>query len=414
MCALSQSLSLKWSAFIVVLILIASVALPLPASTFSLLIQSCAAIMICASLRLLAGVGGVVSFGHTLYVGIGAYAAAYALHPTAPLVFMFSLDSPMTLPLVPLYAGGVTLLAAIPTGWLSTRRSGTLYPAMVTLALCELVHVAAQVLPRWFGDEGGVQFDRTQGYFFGMNFVDAQSIAIIAIIYLFLSLCGLDYYTRTPAGRWLAATADDEVQVRSLGMNPQRIRWLAFCTSALVAGAAGALLAIDLESVDSSIFSIASSGEYLMFSYLGGLSSWLGSILGGMGLTLTHLYLPTLTAAWQLYVGLIFIYVVICWPQGVYGACRDFLFVRKAQAYEATSKGFDFKHMIVFLMIAIGIIFCVESLYRLCGVVANLQPPNQKVCLLFLIMGVAMLLVGSGLAYKLRKYNNQLGGGSHA
>lgn len=402
--ARSKRFSLKCLALIFSLFLMACVLLPLPTFISSLLIQSCAAVMICASLRLLAGVGGLISFGHALYIGIGAYAAAYALHPTTPSVFMFPLASPLTLPLVPLYAGTLTLLIAIPAGWLSTRRSGTLYPAMVTLALCELMHVASQVLPHWFGDEGGLQFDRTQACFFGLNFAGAQSIAVLAIIYLFMSLCWLDYYTCTPAGRWLAATADDEIQVRSLGMNSQHIRLMAFCVSASVAGAAGALLAIDLESVDNSIFSVAHSGEYLMFSYLGGVSSWFGSMLGGVGLTLTNLYFPILTSAWQLYLGLMFIYVVICWPQGLYGICQSILFNRQVLSKSGPlSKIIDFRRLLVFLLMALGIICCVESLYRLCGVIAYSQQLDRAMCVFFLLVGFVLVLAASCIHYRLCK-----------
>ena len=343
----------KISMLIVSALLAPVVCLFLPDFFLSLLTQICIAVLICASLRLLVGSGGILNFGQMLYVGIGAYIAAHVVSA-----------SPITIPLllVPLLSGVVTLLIAIPTGWLCIRRSNRIYMAMVSLALCELTYALAQVWPQAFGDEMGLQFDRTASNFWGLDFADARWGAVIALVYMAVLLCLLYQYTRTPAGRWLEAARDDEVLVQSLGMNPQRLRLMAFMVSSFTCGVAGGLLAIDLESVNASLFSVSMSGEYLIFTYLGGLSSLLGAAMGGVLMQISNLWLPMLTPAWQLYLGLLFVYMVINWPDGFAG-CLWVLFRKNCAG---TDVAYQFRAG-RFFVAAFGIVCLTEAVYRLWG-----------------------------------------------
>lgn len=289
----------------------------LPGFVLSLLVQSCAAVIICASLRVLVGMGGIISFGHALYVGAGAYGTAHLLQAVEAQHFF------VPLLLAPVAGGVAGLLVAVVAGWLCTRRTHPIFMAMVTLALCELAYTLAQMWPALFGDESGIPFDRTAGNFLGLNFADERLVLILALLYSVVVLFLLHGFTRTPAGKWLVASREDAMRVASLGMYPARFQYMAFLIAGFFAGIGGGLLAIELEGAHASMLSVVQSGSYLMFTYLGGLGSVVGSLIGGSAFSLGIVWLPAITPVWELYLGLLFVYVVLYWPQGIVGAINS-------------------------------------------------------------------------------------------
>lgn len=362
MCAKTNKHKIYGLLAVVLLLLVPSIWLLASGFLLNLLTQICIAVLICASLRLLVGSGGILNFGQMLYVGAGAYAAAYAVNAaSSSTLFVF-----LPLPLIPFISGLFAMVLAIPLGWLCVRSPNRIYMAMISLALCELVYVLGLVWPQVFGDEMGIQFDRTAGNFWGIDFADPRWMTLIALMYLGGLLWFLYSYAKTPAGRWLEAARDDEVLVNSLGMNPKKIRRMAFGVSSFVCGVAGGLLAIEMESVNVSLFSVSVSGEYLIFAYLGGLSSLLGSVLGGIFMQVSNLWLPMLTPAWQLYLGLLFIYMVIYWPDGLVGCLR--LVFLKGKRHKHTQKSVSWLEIFQFFVAASGVVCCTEAAYRMWGV----------------------------------------------
>ena len=125
--------------------------------------------------------------------------------------------------------------------------------------------------------------------------------------------------TKTPFGRMCNAVRDNQQRAEFVGYNVRKIRWLAFSLSAMFAGAAGSLHAINYEHIGFESVSLVQSGMVLFMAYIGGIGNFLGPILGAISLTYLDTMLSDITEAWVLYYGVIFILVIAFAPQGIAG-----------------------------------------------------------------------------------------------
>lgn len=271
------------------------------------------AIIACLSYNLLFGQGGMLSFGHAMFTGLGAYATIHTLNA----VGAGSLPIPVSL--LPLVGGVVGLLAAALMGWLPTKTAGTTF-AMITLGLGELVWAASLMFPGVFGGEAGIPGNRVTGARpFGISFgpqiqlyylIAAYTLACTALLYLF---------TRTPLGRMLNAVRDNPERAAFVGYNPQVVRYIAFVVAGFFAGVAGGLAALNFEIVTTEVLSMERSGAYLLFVFLGGSAVFFGPVLGGVLMVLAFVWLSAISQAWLLYLGLLFIWMVMAAPGGLAG-----------------------------------------------------------------------------------------------
>jgi branched-chain amino acid transport system permease protein len=276
----------------------------------SLLSQIGIAIIVCLSYNLLLGQGGLVSFGHAVYSGMGAYLAMHTLN-------RISGGWPLPVSLIPLVGGLGSALLALLLGWVTTRRAGTAF-AMITFGVGELIWAAALVLPGFFGGEGGVSGNRVAGSApLGLTF--GPQIQLYYLIVIYTLICtGLMYaLTRTPLGRLLNAVRDNPERVAFVGYNPQWVRYLVFVISAFFAGIAGGLSALHYEIVSSDVLSAHRSGLLLLFTFVGGSTLFVGPILGAVLMVLALGVLPGVTPAWLLYLGVVFVVVVMVAPGGL-------------------------------------------------------------------------------------------------
>lgn len=300
--------TLIWGAYALALL-----GLPLIADSglgATLLAQIGIAIIACLSFNLLLGQGGMLSFGHAVYSGMGAFFAIHTLNRIG-----IGLAFPVSL--VPLAAGLGSALLALPLGWVSTRKAGNAF-AMITFGLGELVWAAALMFPEFFGGEAGVSGNRVAGSaVLGISFgPQIQAVYLIAVYTL--GCTWLMYaFTQTPLGRLLNAVRDNAERVAFVGYNPHQVRWLAFVVSAFFAGVAGGLAALNFELVTADVLSAQRSGAYLLFTVLGGTGYFVGPIIGAVLLVLSFVMLSALTPAWLLYVGLMFVGMVLYAPGGV-------------------------------------------------------------------------------------------------
>ena len=127
------------------------------------------------------------------------------------------------------------------------------------------------------------------------------------------------FLTKTPFGRMCNAVRDNQQRAEFVGYNVRKIRWLAFSLSAMFAGAAGSLHAINYEHIGFESVSLVQSGMVLFMAYIGGIGNFLGPILGAISLTYLDTMLSDITEAWVLYYGVIFILVIAFAPQGIAG-----------------------------------------------------------------------------------------------
>lgn len=279
--------------------------------SITMLSQMGIAIIACLSYNILLGQGGMLSFGHAVYTGLGSYMAMHALNAAS--------GGQMNIPvsLIPLVGGLAGLFFAMLFGYVTTKKAGTPF-AMITLGMAELVFAMSLMFSEFFGGEAGVSGNRVVGEaFFGITFGPPRQVYYLIAVYTFVCV-GLMYaFTRTPLGRILNAVRDNPERVEFIGYNTQKVRYLAFMIAGFFAGVAGGLATLNFEIVTAEVVGAARSGAYLLFTFLGGATFFFGPIIGGVLMVLASVLLSELTKAWLLYLGLIFLFMVMYAPGGV-------------------------------------------------------------------------------------------------
>ncbi len=277
----------------------------------TMLSQMGIAIIVCLSYNMLLGQGGMLSFGHAVYSGMGSFLAMHSLN----LVSKGNLPIPVSL--LPIIGGFASMLVAIFLGWVTTKKAATPF-AMITLGIGELVWAMSLMFPEFFGGEGGISGNRVTGPKpFGITFGPQIQLYYLIGVYTFVCT-GLMYaFTRTPLGRMLNAVRDNPERVEFVGYDTQKVRYFAFIIAAFFAGISGGLAALNFEIVTSEVVSGYRSGAYLLFTFLGGATFFFGPIIGGILMVLAFVMLSEFTKAWLLYLGLIFLFMVMYAPGGI-------------------------------------------------------------------------------------------------
>ncbi len=300
---------LIWSLFALLLAVIPLFFSSSLAST--ILSQMGIAIIACLSYNMLLGQGGMLSFGHAVYTGLGAFLAIHALNAIS--------DGSLPIPVaaVPLVGGLSGMGFAALLGYVTTRKAGTTF-AMITMGMGELVFAMSLMIPEFFGGEGGVSGNRVIGKgFMGINYGPPIQVYYLIAIYTFFAVAAMYAFTRTPLGRMLNAVRDNPERVEFVGYNTQRIRYTAFIIAGFFAGISGGLGALNFEIVTAEVVGAARSGAYLLFTFLGGATFFFGPIIGAILMVLAFVLFSEFTKAWLLYLGLIFLFMVMYAPGGV-------------------------------------------------------------------------------------------------
>ena len=271
----------------------------------SVLTELATAVLFAASLHFIMGPGGMASFGHAAYFGLGAYGAALAAQ---------WLGAPMLagLALAPLAAG----IFGLVFGFFCVRLSGV-YAAMLTLAFAQIAwSVAFQWVEVTGGDNGilGV-------------WPDAWAAPKLVFYYLSLALClGVTLLLRrvvhAPFGYALRAQRDNALRAEAIGIDAFRVRWRAFALAAAAAGVAGGLFAYGKGSVFPTFMGIPRSVDALLMVLLGGVQTLSGPIVGALVFTGLQEQLVRLTDLWRLILGAVIVLLVLFFPQGLAGAAR--------------------------------------------------------------------------------------------
>lgn len=290
------------------LLLIAALALPPVFARqgwlLAYLAQTATMIVFALSFNLLLGETGLLSFGHAVYSGLGAFAAAQVFNRYA-----------VPLPLLPLAGGIAAACAGVIFGFISTQRAGTPY-AMITLGLGELVAAGVSLAPGWFGGEAGVVIDRARGaWYFGPAL---HAYALIAI-WCVLACIGMFAFSRTPFVRLANAVRDNPTRAAAIGINPRGVRLTMVVASAFFAGIAGVLGLINLELASAEGVGLARSGSVLIATVIGGTSTFFGPVVGAVVLTFFSVAMASVSQAWVAYLGLFFVWVVVVAPNGLTG-----------------------------------------------------------------------------------------------
>jgi branched-chain amino acid transport system permease protein len=261
---------LKWSALIVALFLPLAFA---PQSwLLAYLAQTATMIVFALSYNLLLGETGLLSFGHAAYAGLGAFAAAHAFNRYG-----------VALPLVPLIGGAAGACA-------------------------------------WFGGEGGVSVDRASGPpFFTWTFGPAREAYALIAVWCVIACIAMYAFSRTPTVRLANAVRDNATRVASIGFDPRRVRFTMSVVSAFFAGIAGAMSLINVELASAEGVGLARSGSVLIATVIGGTSSFFGPVAGAALLTFFSVAVASVSPAWLMYLGLVFVWIVVAAPDGLCG-----------------------------------------------------------------------------------------------
>ncbi|WP_308933120.1 branched-chain amino acid ABC transporter permease [Reyranella soli] len=299
------------------------------------------------------GQAGMLSFGHSAYYGLGAFAALHLMRAVEHKLFGFPT------PMIPLAGALIGFLFGLVFGWFATQRTGV-YFSMVTLALAELLFTLAPTWNALFGGESGISTIR--GPSWGINFGSDADVYYLTLGWFVVSAWCMWAFTKTPVGRLALALRDNEQRVRFLGFNTHVARTLIFAISCLFTGVAGALLAIANEAANYTIFSAQASANVVLQTFIGGAGTFFGPALGAMIMTFFARITSDLTRSWLLYQGLIFVLVMLFAPQGL-GGLAD-LHARKVRTN-------GWKHLVapyllclvVGLLLIAGLVFVVESIH---------------------------------------------------
>ena len=277
----------------------------------TMLIQMGTMIIFALSYNMLLGQGGMLSFGHAVYSGLGAYLSVHALNLIGKGAFPF----PVTL--LPLIGGLSGMAFGILFGYVTTRRAGTTF-ALISLGIGEMVFACVLMFPGFFGGEAGVSANRVVGQpFLGITYGPAIQVYYLVAVWCFLSVVAMFALTQTPLGRMANAVRDNPERAEFVGYDTQKVRFFQLVLSAFFAGVAGALSCINFEIVSAENVSPIRSGGVLIATYIGGVPFFLGPILGAIVFIFFVVALSGFTKAWLLYLGIFFVTMVIYAPGGI-------------------------------------------------------------------------------------------------
>ena len=236
---------------------------------------------------------------------------------------------------------------------------------MITLGMAELVFAMSLMFSEFFGGEAGVSGNRVVGEaVMGISFGPQRQVYYLIAIYTLVSMVLLYALTQTPLGRILNAVRDNPERVEFIGYNTQQVRYRAFIIAGFFAGIAGGLGAINFEIVTAEVVGPARSGAYLLFTFLGGATFFFGPVLGGILMVLAFVLLSELTKAWLLYLGFIFLFMVVYAPGGFAALIMVNLRIIKAGAFGRLLSSYTGLLLSGLLMLA-GASALIEMIYHI-------------------------------------------------
>lgn len=281
------------------------------------------------SYDILLGYTGIVSFGHAMFFGMGAYTTAVMLKNIEPSmgVFILSIGAGMVI------AGAISFFIG-----LVTLRLKTHFFAMFTLAVSGLFLVLAEKWRTVTQGNDGFTFKAPE------FFKDRIMFYCVALLCLVLVYFFLRRFVNSPFGRVLVAVRENEQRTLSLGFNTLHYKVIASVVAGVVASLAGSLYAVSLRFVNTSVLTLDITLDALLMTIIGGVGTLIGPILGAGVIELSQHYLSGLAKEypiferWIIFFGITFILAVIFFPKGVVGTLREKLWKRRTKTTKENTK----------------------------------------------------------------------------
>ncbi len=266
------------------------------------------------SYDILLGYTGIISFGHAMFFGIGAYTTGIFMHrwDNSFVVFLLSLVVVLIL----------TSIVSYVIGALSLRLKSHYY-AMLTLAFAGLFFVLAE---KWRSVTMG-----NDGFTFPIPdlFKDRLVFYFVALAFMLATLYGLKRFTESPVGKVLQAIRENEQRTESLGYQIMHYKIIASVVAGVVAGLGGSMYAITLRFVNTAVFSTNVTLDALLMTIIGGIGTLYGSIIGSALILLAHTGLTDLAKVhwlferWLIFFGSVYILAVMFFPTGIIGTLKQ-------------------------------------------------------------------------------------------
>jgi len=257
------------------------------------------------SLNLMMGYGGMVSFGHAAYLGIGGYVVGILAYEGVPSGFI-------QWPLAILVCGGVALIV----GLLSLRTRGV-YFIMITLAFAQMIYYVGSSLSRYGADDGLTIYRRSQ--FAGLNLSNKVIFYYLCLALLALTIVLVWRMVNSRFGMAIRGARTNERRMRAIGFPTFRYRLTCFVIAGMICGLAGALLANHTEFISPAAMHWTRSGDLIIMVVLGGMGSLFGPVLGTLALLVLEEALSRLTEYWQIILGPLLLAVVLYARGGING-----------------------------------------------------------------------------------------------
>jgi ABC-type branched-subunit amino acid transport system permease subunit len=305
---------LKWlAAAVLVLLLLLPVLAQSSPYLLILGIDVLIAVIFATSLHFIMGPGGMHSFGHAAYFGLGAYGAA---------LLVKWLAAPMGLAL--LAAPIVAFAGALLFGWFAVRLSGV-YLAMLTLAFAQIVWAAVFQWEDLTGGSNGVI-----GVWPPRPFDSASVYYLLTLVLAVIAVLLLRRFLFAPFGYAMRAGRDSPLRAEAIGIDVKRVHWLGFAIAGAVCGVAGGLFAFAKGSISPETISVGRSIDGLVMVLLGGIQTLTGPIVGASVFALLQDTVMRQTEYWRALLGGIILLLVLAFPQGIAGAIAQLFGKRRS------------------------------------------------------------------------------------
>lgn len=257
------------------------------------------------SLNLLLGYGGLVSFGHALFFGLGAYAVGILSHHGIDNGWLHLAA-----------AIGVCAVIGVLSGYVVLRTTGIAF-IMITLAFAQMFYFLAVSLNEYGGDDGMSLF---QGSNFGvLKLDDPLSLYYVSFAVLLATLFGMHKLIGSRFGMVIRGTQANERRMKAMGFSTLRYKLTAYVLAAVVCGIAGVLIANLTLYTSPSTMAWTTSGELVVMVVLGGLGTLMGPVAGAVAFLILEEVLKGQTEHWMLYLGLIIVVIVMVSRRGIFG-----------------------------------------------------------------------------------------------
>jgi branched-chain amino acid transport system permease protein len=271
-------------------------------------------------LNICLGLGGLVSFGHAVFFGIGGYAMGILAHHAqtyTPLMEApFLIEGTKSMPVIWLVAMITSAFAALFIGMLSLRTAGV-YFIMITLAFGQMLYFFSISWMSYGGEDGLSIYVRNE--FPGINTLVPVNFFIICFVILCLVVALNAFIKKSPFGLALNSARQVPQRVLTVGLNPTHLKLVAFVISGVITGLAGALFADLNRFVSPTMFSWQTSGEIMIFIILGGVARLCGPIIGAVTFVMLEHFLGGISDFWHIYLGILLLVIVLFAPGGLVG-----------------------------------------------------------------------------------------------